>query len=419
MNRKARLSGAVTVGVVVLMSVTVGPAEAGWKKGGGPTTTSTTVAGSARTVPTSIASDCSKPVDVALNSFLAGVPNGATVQFKIDGCYGIDRSLLLDDRSNLVLDGRGSTFKALTQREDDPCRANWRIQGGSNITLKNMTVRGANNTGFDGPRPDFRGQCQHGYSFDSTQGATLLNSKAYDTWGDPISVGPDRRQAGNYCVVPPSRNILVDNFYGMNSGRTVGISHADGVTIQNSYFGDLYDSAIDLETDVACEWSRNVKILNNRFGRFRYAVLAYTGGEPPERSGNFEFSGNVTEAEPVSCYPALYIQPLGSYSDPESYVGIRQNFIIRNNTLKTLGDGIRIHKAGGVRIENNTFTKNYGFGCANAAFPWYPGALGATLLDVHTANVYGNTLVGGLLGGFQGEWYADPTSTGITSTLPA
>ncbi|MDQ3643609.1 MAG: hypothetical protein M3450_19615, partial [Actinomycetota bacterium] len=248
MNRNRR-GWAVGVGLVVVTTVVGGPAEAGPKKPG-PSTTTTVAGGTVRNVPTSIAADCSKPVDVTLNSFLAGVPNGATVQFGINACYGLDLSLLLNDRSNLVLDGRGSTFKALTQREDDPCRANWRVQAGSNITLKNMTVRGANNTGFDGPRPDFRGQCQHGYSFDSTQGAKLLNSKAYDTWGDPISIGPDRRKAGDYCAVPPARNVLVDNFHGMNSGRTVGISHADGVTIQNSYFGDLYDSAIDLETDV-------------------------------------------------------------------------------------------------------------------------------------------------------------------------
>ena len=57
---------------------------------------------------------------------------------------------------------------------------------------------------------------------------------------------------------------------------------------------------MDLETDVGCESTRNVKILNNRFGRYHFAVVSYTGSEPPERSGNFELfadaaSTNVTQ----------------------------------------------------------------------------------------------------------------------------
>jgi hypothetical protein len=400
---KRTTTAACLATVTALMSLSWHPGAAGAK----PPATGSTVK-----LPPNIASDCSKAVDQSINAFVAKQPPGTTVLFKGNGCYGIDNQLEVVDGRDLVLDGRGSTFKTLTP--GDICRANWRITGGSNITLQNMIVRGANTTGFDGPRPDMRGQCQHGYSFHSTQGGKLLDSKAFDTLGDPVSIQPDPRIGGDYCAVPPNRDILVDNFYGFNSGRTVGITHADGVTIQNSWIGDMYDNAIDLETDADCETMRNVRILNNRFGRTHFAVVSYSGGEPPERSGNFEFSNNVVEATPNSCYPALYLAPLGPIGGTSQYVGYRDGFVIRNNDVQTFANGFEVHKATNVVVEGNVVRNNYGFGCANPDTPWYPYAYGTALMDVHGANVARNTMVDGGHGVLRGELFADANSTGIT-----
>jgi hypothetical protein len=171
---------------------------------------------------------------------------------------------------------------------------------------------------------------------------------------------------------------------------------------------------VDLETDVGCESTRNVKILNNRFGRYHFAVVSYTGSEPPERSGNFEFSGNVTEATPSSCYPALYIEPLGAIGASSEYVGYRDGFVIRNNDVQTLSNGFEIHKATTVAVEGNIVRNNYGFGCANPNTAWYPYAYGTVLLDVHGANVARNTMVDSGSGVLRGELFADAASTNVT-----
>lgn len=369
-----------------------------WDRGGGRSASPEPGSPTIVSVPASLPADCSRPVDQEINGVIRDAPPNSIVAFPGGGCYGHDGSLVVTDKAGLTIDGNGATFKAVTP--GDTCRANWRITGGRNITLRNMTVHGVNDRGFDADRwPDYRSQCQHGYSFDSVQGGKLLDSRSVDTVGDALAVGPDLRPR-DFCVVPPSRDILVDRFHGSNSGRTVSITHGDGVTIQNSYFGDIYDNAIDLETDDDCMSSRNVRILNNRFGRYHYAMIAYTGAEKGGRGGGLEVTGNVAEAEPVSCYPAVYIKP----GTDEIR---RNNFVIRDNQLKTSSDGIAISQAVHVRIEGNTVAKNSG-GC---------GIDSTAVVRVERSdhvNVYDNRGVGGAGGGFGRDLAVDAASTNVT-----
>src|SRR6201999_1566765 len=80
------------------------------------------------TVPSTIASDCSAPVEGELMDWLATVPDGSTVQFASNGCYGQDGTITVSGRHALTLDGNGSEFRTLTPGARD--RANWRFVGG-------------------------------------------------------------------------------------------------------------------------------------------------------------------------------------------------------------------------------------------------------------------------------------------------
>jgi len=338
-------------------------------------------------------------VDAEVNRFLAVVPNGAVVRFPAAACYAHDGSFEIIDRHGLTIEGSGSTFRAVTK--GTMCRATWRIVSGSDITLKDVTVRGINDTGFEGPRRE--DWCQHGYSFESVQGARLLTSSAFDTAGDPIAVGPDPR-GGDYCLVPPNRNILIDHFHGQNSGRTLGITHADGVTFQRSYLSDIYDNAIDIETDEDCESARNIRILNNRLGRYRFALVAYTGAEKEGRGGGIEIVGNVTEAEPITCFPAIFVKPGADAIR-------RNNIVIRNNSLKTLSDGINISQMRHGRVEGNTVSKNYA-GC---------GVDDRSVVRINASehiNVFGNIGISGELGGFGNDLVVDSTSAAVSELPP-
>jgi len=358
-------------------------------------------------IPASVVADCSVAVESEVADFLATVPDGATVAFGKGKCYGHDGEFQVNDRSRLIIDGNGSTFMPLTRRPQE-CRATWHVQGGREITLKNMIVRGQNTTGFDGPRvPGVEGQCHSAFNFDSVQGGSLLDSKAFDSLADPVALQPDRRRGdGDYCAVPPNRNILIDRFEAFNAGRTMAVTNVDGLTIQNSHFVDIYDNGIDLETDAGCEWSRNIRIINNRFGRTHFGMLTYTGAEPPERSGALEIIGNIVEAEPENCFAPISVAP---FQYPPGQV--RRPVVIRGNQLKTRSDGIILNSVGDAVIEGNVVTKNYGTGCSVETFVVaVRSSAGVTVAD--------NKIVNGPLGGLSGDVAADSLTTGIASSGP-
>jgi hypothetical protein len=355
-------------------------------------------------VPSSIPAACSRNVEAELSRFIQGVPDGSLVRFRKDGCYGQDETLEVTDRRDLTIDGNGSTIKALT--DGSPCRAHVRIQGGSNIVIKRLTVRGANKSGFDAPDPPYpQSQCQYGYSFNGTNGAKLLQSRSFDTLSDPIAIIQDTR-IGDICKSPPSRGILVDGFHGFNSGRTVAITHADGVTIQDSYFGDLFSVAIDVEPDVGCAWIRNIKILRNRFGRFHHAFFnMYTNIVPSERTGMIEIRDNVTEAEPLSC-----LAPVNFIPSELSPPGRVDTVTVVGNDLRTRGQGILASYLSRARIEDNTVRKDFGDGCTGEQ---YPDTFGVWVEYSRDVRVSGNKLVNGPKGGLAGEVHVAGGNSGV------
>src|SRR5262245_9141806 len=100
------------------------------------TTTATTSPPS--NVPPSIAADCSVDVSATLSTWIASMPNGSTLSFG-SGCYRIEGTLELSDRSGLVLDG--GVFRSLNSPTDH--RAIWRVTNSSGIVFRNMLIQGS------------------------------------------------------------------------------------------------------------------------------------------------------------------------------------------------------------------------------------------------------------------------------------
>lgn len=364
-------------------------------------------------IPPSIPADCSRPVQKELMDFIKTVPDGSVIRFPVNACYGEDQQFEINDRNDLTFEGNGATLKTLVKNTQ--CQASFRVQAGRNIVIKDITVRGTLPPGtFDGPRiTETAGQCAHGFSFDSTQGGALLNSKAYDVWADPVSIEPDIRK-GDFCAVLPTRNILIDRFFGENAGRTVAITNGEGITIQNSTFNDMWDNAIDLEADVPCEVLKDIHIINNHFGRYHYAAINMYPGVPlKENVGTLEIRGNVSDTPPISCYP-----PITFSESPIDDAVALSNVTIKGNDLRTLGHGVRAYGIADSRIEANTFRKDTGAGCTGPEDrdPAAPKFYGTSVIKSRNVNVHGNTLVSGPNGGFDGgEYHVDEASAGITS----
>lgn len=83
----------------------------------------------------------------ALNGFLSSVPDGSTVEFPTHGCYDQSSTIRVVDRHNLTIHGNGASFSKRSpsvpcESSTNPGAPQWRLQGGSNVTMDNMVING-------------------------------------------------------------------------------------------------------------------------------------------------------------------------------------------------------------------------------------------------------------------------------------
>src|SRR5215203_5657903 len=62
-------------------------------------------------VPATLASNCSVDVTAALLKWIGSIPDNSILTFGAAKCYRIDGTVELSNRSGLILQGNGSTFK--------------------------------------------------------------------------------------------------------------------------------------------------------------------------------------------------------------------------------------------------------------------------------------------------------------------
>jgi cysteine-rich secretory family protein len=327
--------------------------------------------------PASIASNCTLPVENQLMAWLNTVPDNSVVQFPPGACYGLDDTITLEDRVGLFIDGNGSTFKALTPGTGN--RDNWRFEGGTNITVKNMIVRGANpHAGVTGNAYDGTREWQHGFRFAGTQTAMLDNVQVYDMYGDFVEAMWDWRY-GDVSQAPMAKNITVKNSRFERNGRMgFGLTGVEGFVLRDSYIGEVNMAAVDLELDFDEALGRNINILNNTFGKHRFALFANGGAGSSPNLDVIMISGNREIAQPVTCESTIFSAAL-----PGTY---RTNWTITNNQFITLSDTLLLEGARSVTVANNSVDYKQWGGCGRFA--------GVGVTDSHNISITGNAFTG-------------------------
>jgi hypothetical protein len=230
-------------------------------------------------VPTTIDSTGSADVTDQLSAFLAGVAPGSTVMFQPNGQYRIEGVVTLLNEHDLVIDGNGATLFATTDGSTvrwprSGFKYHWPrrreqldIRNGFNITVRNLTIEGANPDA--GPTaeaydPTLEGQAGIGISRSAW---ILLDSITInDTYGDFVWV------TGNTNV------LTIRNSTFARSGRQgIALVSAQGVVIENNSISDVARSVIDLEP-LGAGLVQNVHVQNNQVGEYRGVLLAAGGG---------------------------------------------------------------------------------------------------------------------------------------------
>ena len=209
-------------------------------------------------VPAAIAHDCSVDVSAALQSWVASVPDNSTLRLGANACYRVDETVLVEGRNRLLLDGNGATLKAGSV--GDRARSQVQLKLGSDLTVRNLVVRGANP--HAGANPDAYKPALEAQAGFEVQGATnvlLDHVQATDTYGDFVYIGPGDGK--------PSRDVTVANSTFARSGRQgISVTWAVGVSIEANTISDVARSVFDLEANTRKAEIRDIRIVGNVTG---------------------------------------------------------------------------------------------------------------------------------------------------------
>lgn len=212
-----------------------------------------------------VKADCSVEVSAAFTSWLATVPNGATIGLAANGCYWMEGSILIQNRTGLTIEGNGAR---IVSKAPGPVgslgysvrRHVW-CSNSTNVTIRNLRVEGSNlgpsdtgKAGFGSYSPKY--EFEHAFAFDKCSNVLLEDASASAIWGDGVYIGGG-------VAVPASgvsiRRVVIDR----NGRQGVGISSARGVLIDDVDILHSRRSGIDLEPNFTAATIDAVEIRNS------------------------------------------------------------------------------------------------------------------------------------------------------------
>lgn len=228
--------------------------------------------GGAHAAPVSIAHDCSRDVTAELQAWIDSVPDGSQLDFAPGGCYRIDRTLRIVERHGLTFDGHGATFRAFTDGRELPpsqarTRSQWSFVFGSNITVQNMTVRGANpNAGRSDAAYVADLEAQHGFVVAGTQNLLIALVRVYDTYGDFVYIG-----------APSSHVRVTASAFARNGRQGWTVVGGEDIVFDHNSISETRRATIDMEESSVEATTRHVVFSNNYIGPGRLFLLSNHG----------------------------------------------------------------------------------------------------------------------------------------------
>jgi hypothetical protein len=317
---------------------------------------------------------------VAIGAAIQGCANGSTVIFPANQTYHQTDKIVVEGRSDLVIDGNGSTFIKTSVSVAGAARPNWHLAANTNLLVKNMVIQGS----FVPPatRAAFSGnQFEHGFNIAGGSGITIQDVKITRVFGDFVTVAPN-----GDALQPVARNVRIERLEGRYAARQcVAPIGVVGFWLTDSKLSDCFQTGVDIEPDVAGELVQDVHILRNTItGTYFTAIQAPVKGAPGDVK-NIEIRGNMITRAPDTCFPAVLI------TYPQNNVGnttMLSGIVIEDNDLKTLSNGVVMQDVASGSVRNNRIENTAGNLCA----PPTPKAV--KLINSPNVLVSGNTMVG-------------------------
>jgi hypothetical protein len=233
-------------------------------------------------VPPTIDPTGRNDVTKSLQRFLSSVPREREILFRKGARYRVEGTLVLRNRHGMTIDGNGATVFATTRGQKD--RAQFWIKGGTNVVFRDLRVRGANpDAGTDEAAYVPKLENQHGFRFESVDGAELDHVQVHDVYGDFVYIGQGEERI-------PSRNVWVhDSRFARNGRQGIAATSARNVILERNHLSQTRRSTFDFEPDTRHARVSNAFVLNNTVGKGRLLFVASHGQGPVN---NVVISGN-------------------------------------------------------------------------------------------------------------------------------
>jgi hypothetical protein len=320
-------------------------------------------------IPSTIAADCSVDVTAVLTSWVATVPDYSVLSLPPNSCYRIDGMLELDGRNGLDFEGHGATFRAGTQ--GNASRDQWRFVGGSHITMRNMTLVGADSAGGTSTAFVPALQWQHGVDLLGVAGAEVSGLTIDNVYGDCIYVG-----LGNDGVSWSSDVYAHDNTCQRNGRQGMSVTAGRAVTFDHNTLAQGGLVGVDIEPNGGVTGAQDIHVTNNHFGTNTQQFIDVSGGSGGGSVGGITITGNTVSGNSL----ATYLAP------PSGERWSNLNF--SNNTSNTPVNPASAATVSIAQFDGVTVTNNYQPGGA-------PGQVFLSAIATCNITVSGNQFPGG------------------------
>jgi hypothetical protein len=221
---------------------------------------------SAETVspPTGIAADCSSDVSKSLTPWLNSLPPNTTVSVRSGACYQVDERLAIKFPTGLTIDG-GTYENAATTPPPSGKHALQRgfpvfnVLGGSEVTLENLDIEGADPTGTYTAKMAFAG----GIELQGTSNATINQVSMSGLFGDGVTLAPLRGGTNHNSgkIKSPVNNVSISNLTVDCAGRMgITFGSVSGATVNNVTISNVGLDTFALEADQGNEGAVKVTI---------------------------------------------------------------------------------------------------------------------------------------------------------------
>ena len=296
----------------------------------------------------------------AISAAIASCPNGSTVRFPVGASYTQTDKIVVDGRSNLTIDGNGSTFTKTSPSVyslTPPARPNWELSRNANVTVTNMNVRGAY-----GPAARWAdnttNQWDHGFLILGGDGTTVRDVDVRNVYGEFLTASPY-----GWDITLPARNVRVERLTGVHAKRQgVAISGAIGFWLTDSNLSDCAQLCFDAEADITGERLQDIHVLRNTISDFYLSAIGVAGPVPnqgttnPGDIDNIEIRGNTIVTPSDTCWPAIW-----AGRGPISRLVVEDN-----PSLKSQGNGAELNDVVSGSVSRNHFeTTRARFGWCN------------------------------------------------------